>query len=152
MRIVRTKLAGRINPLLFVVIIALILAFTVIYSLTGGDSPETVARRFMTALAEGNVQKLTELSYMGDESKEQVEKQWDYACHVAGPHYIFTYTVKGTVESEPETAAVKLSIIRDANKPGVTDDYYEIPLTKQNGKWLVDVRSLNYKLYPALPK
>jgi len=151
-RTVLLKQAGRINPLFLIVVVAAILAGAVLFSVTGGDTPESTARKFLTALGKGDVKQLTALSYVGNETPAQIEKQWDYACNIAGPYYRYLYQVTGVSAYGTDVAAVKMKLIRDINKQGSSDEDYEIPLLKENGKWLVDVRSLNYKLYPALPK
>lgn len=116
----------------------------------GGDSPTSVANRFLVALAKGDVETLVELSYYeGDESL--LRKQWEYATRVAAPYYRFTWDIVTVKQPTEDSAAVRTSFERSYG-PGSFPERFDIPLRRVNGKWMVDVRLLSRGLYPALPR
>jgi hypothetical protein len=117
-----------------------------------GDSPQTSASQFMSALAEGDVKALTDRSFMDGESAESVMKKWEYATQVASPHYAFAWQAVGQQVNGPDSASVTIQLVRNADSPASYPDKYGIPLVKRDGKWLVDVRALDRKIYPNLPR
>lgn len=145
------KLAGRVSILTLVVCAAVLVGGAIVLLLTVGDSPETAAQEFLSALAKGDVDSLTKLSYMGDEKAEQVKSEWTFAVD-AGKYYRFAYQMLGSNQSDPKDAAVQIKIIRNLGKPASYDENKELPMVKFGGQWLVDVRSMDNELYPALPR
>jgi hypothetical protein len=122
------KLAGRVSVLAVLAIFAVIVGGAVIVLLTTGESPESAATSFLSALAKGDINELTNLSYMANQSPEEVKKKWDFAENVAGPYYRFAYRVTGSNQADANDAV------------------------KVGDKWKVDVRSVNIELFPALPR
>jgi hypothetical protein len=117
--------------------------------LFGGDSPTSVANRFLVALARGDVDTLMDLSYFeGD--RQSLRIQWDYATKVAGPYYRFTWRIVTEKIASEQSAAVKTQFERDYG-PGSYPENIDIPLVKSDGRWKVDVRGLYRRMYPALP-
>jgi hypothetical protein len=142
--------SGRINiGLLIVVACFAILSLVFVFS---QESLNTVASRFMSALSTGDVNALTESSYMGTESKEEVRKQWDYAVNDVAKYYRFTWRITGAMQQSEESGAVRLSVAKNADGPGAYEENFALPLIKVNGKWLIDVRNISRDMYPALPR
>lgn len=141
------RLVGQI--VMGAVVLGLVVLVFVLSAAQG--SPSAVSVKFMEALATGNVDKLTELSYV-EVPKEELRKKWEYALKVAGPTYRFIWTVEPAVQASDTTAAAKLNLTHKTYSAIPMDDKYEIPMVKHDGKWLVDVAGLNREIFPALPR
>jgi len=116
-------------------------------------SPTSIANGFLVALAKGDVAKLTDMTYLGSDSdKESIRKKWDYATTVVSPHYRFVWKTVGESIPDDSSASVRIQLIRNIGSPAAFEEKYEIPLVKQDGKWLVDVRAINRDVYPGLPR
>lgn len=111
------------------------------------ETPTTVGTQFMDALARGDAKKLTELSYLSDGSKDELQKQWEYSV-TYGKYYYFKWEIKGEIVESDTMAKVRMAV--DVGKG--YDEEYELPLDKQDGHWRVDVYGLSRSLYPGLPR
>ena len=139
----------RIHWMVYVGVIgALAVAFLLMFSKAG---PEMVATRFMSALIEGNSDKLTELSYYQGGTKEELRDKWEFSTKVAGRYYVFAWNIKFSKQADDHTAGVAMEVIRNAQSPSSYPENFQLPLVKHEGKWLVDVRSISREMYPALP-
>jgi hypothetical protein len=144
------KKAGGVNWLIILAVAALgALALVFVMS---GDTPQTVANRFMTALAKGDVDTLVELSEASGKTDEELRQDWEFAVKRAGPHYRFRWHVLSSKEADAQTSAVSMWLWRNAMSSGSYEEKYAIPLTKVDGKWKVLVRELNREIYPGLPR
>lgn len=142
--------SGRLNLIvLFGVVGAIVIG---VLFLMGGESPMSVGSRFMAALADGDAAELTELTLLDGQSKDEVRKQWDYAVGVAGIHYAFAYQILNQVQSDDDTASVRMKVWRNARSAGTYDENFALPMVRRDGKWLVDVRGINRAMFPALPR
>ena len=142
--------SGRINIGLLIVIVCIaILSLVYVFS---QESLNTVASRFMSALSTGDVNALTENSYVGTESKDEIHKQWDYAVNDVAKYYRFTWRITGSMQQSEDSGAVRLSVAKNADSPGAYEENFALPVIKVNGKWLVDVRNISRDMYPALPR
>ncbi len=130
------------------VIGALAIAYLLLFSQAG---PEMVATRFMSALVEGNTDKLTELSYYQGGSKKELKDKWDFSTKVAGKYYVFAWKIKFSKLADEKSAGVAMEVIRNAQSPSSYPENFQLPLVKHEGNWLVDVRSISREMYPALP-
>ncbi len=139
--------ASLITLLGFASVIVVILLFTL-----SRESAQSVANRFLVALAEGDVAELTELSSMPGQSKEEIQKAWEYTTGTVGPHYRFTWTITVASEANNKNANVKLQLLRNVGSPQQFEQKLEIPLVRDDRDWKVDVRALNRDLYPGLPR
>ena len=104
----------------------------------------------MDALVRGDVNRLVDLSYTTGESKEQLQKEWEFATQQAGKHYNFGWKITSTTE-QGDVGTVNLSVQRNLG-PGSYDENYSLPMKKVDGKWLVDVGGISREMFPALPK
>jgi len=144
------RVAGmRLNLMWLGVAMALILV--AIFVFAGRGSPTSTAQEFMEALARGDTAKLTDLTYIRNGDKEAMRKGYDFATHEAGQNYSFLWRVKDEHQADANDASVQLSVIRNARGMASFEENFEIPLVRQDGKWLVDVGGINDLLYPALP-
>ncbi len=122
------------------------LVFLILFN---GNSPTEAANQFLSALAAGNDKELMALSwYDGDRSK--LQKEWDFATQVAGKYYSFTWSPI-TAKRSGDSANVEINITKNARKFGSYQEQTAIPLVRKDGKWLVDVKSIDRKMYPDLP-
>jgi hypothetical protein len=127
----------------FAVILALFLIPT--------NSPNVAANRFMSALAEGNVDKLMSLSYYkGDEAR--MRAQWEFAVKECAPYYRFKWRNVGLKEADDKIAGVRMMVQRNLGSGSDYEERYDIPLLKVDGEWLVDVRSISRAMYPGIPR
>jgi hypothetical protein len=144
------KQAGRANWLMVVGLIGIVVVAVIF--LTSGESASSAAGRFMVALGQGKVDDLTKLSFMDGETPEQISKKWEYTTQVVGKFYRFRWQILAETQPQPDQAAVRLWVWRDAQTQSAYEEHYEIPMVKKEGKWLVDVRGLNRTMYPGLPR
>jgi len=119
---------------------------------TGRESLGSVGGRFMSALAKGDVDTLTKMSYLGNEPEDQIRKEWDFAVNTAGKYYNFTFRITGSLQSNDKTGSVNMQLMRDATSAGSYEEVYELPLVKVGDDWKIDVKSISREMYPALPQ
>lgn len=126
------------------VIIGALLLFT-------KEGPAVNGGRFMDALARGDVQKLTELTYLGKKAPDAIRSDWELTTRI-GKHYIFRWRIVDAKESGPTTGALRVMVERNLLSGGSYEEAFGLPMVKENGKWLVDVAGINREMYPALPR
>ncbi len=114
------------------------------------SSPNTAANSFMSALADGDIEKLLLFSYYNGD-REKLRKQWEFSVNEAGKYYVFRWRNVGVKEADDQTAAVKLMVQRNYG-PESYDEKFDLPMVKVDGKWLVDVASVSRALFPAIPR
>ncbi len=147
-RSVRT--AGRISPLTLFGVAAIVLVGVGLF--IAQESVATVGSKFMDALARGDVETLTEMSYMADLPKEEIRKRWDFTINKAAPHYRFTWSITSSDETADNTGNVRLKVMRNVGSGGGYDEKFELPLVKVDDEWKVDVRSISRDMFPGLPR
>jgi len=126
------------------VVVAALFAF-------GRDSAGDAAHDFMSALAKGDVDKLTELSYYPGASKDELKKKWDFTVHKAGKYYRFLGRIVNVTQTDNENAAAVMQITRNADGGGY-EEKFQLPLVKEGDEWKVDVRAISRSMYPGLPR
>lgn len=142
--------AGRANLLVIATIV--MAAFIASALLLGRDSMSSTCGKFLGALAKGDVETLTNLSYLGDKPKDDIKKQWEFTLKEAAPHYRFMYRIENAKEQGPDSGAVSIKFWRNALMGSTYDEPYDIPMVRRDGKWLVDVKGLSRDMFPALPR
>jgi hypothetical protein len=146
----RMKRAGKVH---WMVVIGLMGVLAIIVLLTmSKENPETVASKFLSALAIGDDEKLTELSYYPNGSKDELKRQWQFATKVAAKNYMFFWKIKFTTVADADTASVALEYTRNSLSPASYGENFQLPMVRDKGRWLVDVRSISREMYPALPR
>lgn len=136
------------------IVVALLLIVAAIFGLilTAGESPTTATVVFMNALGKGDVKTLADRSYFNPErSRDDIIKDWTKSIEL-GKYYRFIWKVDSDTRPTPDRATVKMTVMRDVDKGNAYDEPFSLDLIRQNGKWLVDVRSISRQLYPALPR
>lgn len=117
----------------------------------GRDSAGETAAEFMTALGSGNAEKLTDLTFLGTGTKEEMRAKWEFATKRAAPYYRFTWRITNVAESGPNDANVTLQVMRNASASSY-EEKFQLPLVKVKDEWKVDVRSVSSQMYPGLPR
>jgi hypothetical protein len=141
--------SGKISLLSLFAIVALVMvAVVLIFSKKG---PGNAGGQFMDALARGNVNELTQLSYLGNTPKSEIKKQWDFSTGVAGRHYNFSWSITAAT-SVGDSGSVQMSVYRNVTSPGSYAENFSLPMILVNGEWKVDVANISRELYPDLPQ
>lgn len=136
------------------IVISLVVVAAVIFSvfLFSGESPSVASERFMEALAKGDAEALTDMSYFSPERpRDKVLSDWKKTLEIS-KYYRFAWITKSSSSPAPGRASVKMEFTRDADKGSAYSEGFSLDLVQKNGKWLVDVKSLSRELYPALPR
>ena len=140
--------SGRISLVLLASIVSVgLVALLVFFS---GPSPKTAAAEFMSALAKGDVNKLTELSTVHDKSKEEIRKEWELAVKYA-PTYVFLWEISN-VQRQGDTATVRVDLTAALYGTSPYAQPKPLQLQKVNGVWKVDVAEATRDMYPYLPQ
>ena len=130
---------------------AFVLALIFIVAVAG-ESPSTTGAKFMSALAEGDVDKLVELSFLDGSSDEELREKWEYTTKVVGPHYIFQFNIEDSNKQSDDKAVVRMELIRNYGSNTAYPDRFELELMKIGDKWKISVASLDRAIYPGLPR
>jgi hypothetical protein len=141
---------GKVSVTLIIVI-----AFVVglgVMALSTGESPTFVGAKFMQALADGDAETLTDLSYAQDVPREEMLEQWTYATKVVSPYYVFTYEIKGESKPTKGTAIVWMMLTKNAASGAAYPERFELQLLDTEDGWKVDVFALSRDMYPGLPR
>ncbi|AIE86150.1 hypothetical protein [Fimbriimonas ginsengisoli] len=128
------------------------LAIVIAVFFFGRESLTTVGARFMNALAHGDVDTLTKMSYVGNKPPEEMRKDWEFAVNTAGKYYNFSWKITSSAQADATNASIRLQVIRNLTNPGSYEENYQLPLIKVGDEWKVDVRGINREMYPALPR
>lgn len=146
----RMRQSGRVNVIAILAVVAVAMVLVVIFF--SKQSLSTAGGEFMDALTRGDVDKLTELSVVGNETPDEIKKQWQFATQVAGRNYSFKWRVTGETQSSDTSGAVQLSVERNFGSGGSYEQNYALPMVKVGGQWKVDVANVSREMYPGLPK
>jgi hypothetical protein len=143
------RISGRIN--VFVPFAILMVAMVAVVLFFSKSSPTAAGSSFMDALVRGDVNELTELSYLGNTPKSEIQKEWEFATQVAGKHYDFSWSITAST-TLGDSGSVQLSVYRNFGNPGAYPENFSLPMTLVNGQWKVDVANVSRELYPGLPR
>jgi hypothetical protein len=116
------------------------------------ESFTSIGGRFMSALARGDVNTLTDLTYLGKRPKEEIRKDWEFATGTAGKYYNFTYRITSAQQADENNATVTMMVERDIDSGTSYEEKRELPLVKVGNEWKVDVANISRDVYPALPR
>lgn len=142
--------AGRVSPLLLVVVLGL--AAVVVILFMGQKGPTETASRFMDALARGDYETLAKTSVVSGKTEAQLVDEWKFTTQVAGKHYSFRWSITSSRVVDDKTGDVKLQVERNYG-PGSYEENYGLPMLKDaNGDWKVDAGGISSEMYPGLPR
>jgi len=142
--------SGRVSIVGLVCLVGVVL-FGAVF-LLGRESLSVVGGRFMDALARGDVDTLTKMTYLGNETQEDIHKQWEFTCNTAGRYYNFFYHITAASQADPKSGSVQMQVTRDAANPGAYEENFQLPMVKVGDEWKVDVRGISREMYPSLPR
>lgn len=144
------RASGRVNWMI-VVLSAIALAILGLLAFSG-DSPNSVAGKFMKALGQGDVKTLADLSYYSPEQdRSQTEAEWSKTVKL-GKHYVFAWRIVGDTRPAPDRSLVRIAVTKDVSAESSYEENFSLSMFKVGGKWLVDVRAMSRDMYPALPR
>jgi len=141
---------GRANWLVLAGILGAIVV-VVIFTLSG-ESPSSGAGKFMSALADHDLEKLVKYGYMPNETPDTERKKWKYTLERVARYYRFQWDIANSQVIDDKNATVSLTVVRNSTDPGAYDQKFGLPLVKVDGQWLVDVRGIPRDLFPGLPR
>lgn len=145
----RMKRSGRTN-IVVVVTVALVAAVLALF-LLAGNSPSTIASKFLLALSKGDTKTLAENSFMEGLSLSETEERWA-KTYESSKYWVFAYQILDAKDQDANNATVRLDWIKGANSSSAYSEKYELPMVKKDGQWKVDVRGMSREMYPALPR
>jgi hypothetical protein len=116
------------------------------------ESLNSVGGRFMTALAKGDVDTLTKMSFLGKRTPEEIRDMWKFTTGVSGKYYNFRYRITSSRQADANSGTVTMMFTKDAESPSAFEEKREIPLVRVNDEWKVDVANLSRDMYPGLPR
>lgn len=147
----RMRQHGRVNLVALIGVSTLLLLGAALGSALLRESLSSSASKFMDALARGDAETLTDLTYRGDSSREQILDQWKFATQVAGKHYMFRWQILDEKQTDEDQGTVQMFIWRNYG-PSSYEEKYGLELRREEGKWKVDVSGIARNMYPALPR
>jgi len=142
--------SGRVSLVGLFGLIVVIVAVGILFF--GRESLTTVGGRFMGALAKGDVDTLTKMTYLGNKSQEDIRKQWDFACNKAAKYYNFRWKIVAAGQADEKSGSVRMQVVRSADNPSSYEENFQLPLIKVGDEWKVDVKGISREMYPALPR
>lgn len=152
------KQSGRVSLLALLSLVCLVLVAGVL--MFSQEGLGTVGTRFMGALASGDVDQLTKLTYLGNRSQEDIKKAWTFTTTVPGQHYFFRWHLLDSRQADATSGSVRVAVERNIGSGGSYDENYGLQMVKvgpdnqlsPNGTWKVDVGGINREMYPGLPR
>lgn len=142
--------SGRVSIPLLIAVVCLVVTGLVIANARTEDEVKA-GKEWLYAFGEGNLDRITELSFMDGLTPEQKRAEWKKTLDRA-KYYTYVWNVKRSVKTTDTEATITLGFWRNATKGGSYEEKYELPLRKVDGKWLVDVRGISRSMFPALPR
>lgn len=142
------KRSGKTHIVVILGILGIIVTIALVFF--SGESPQTKASKFMTALATANADELAQYSYDETRTEEELKVAWEQSLKDS-KYYRFAWKPDAAVLTNDTLATVKLIVVRN---PGAQsyDENFEIELRKFDGEWKVVVPSISRELYPWLPR
>ena len=140
----------RLNPFVIVGVVCILILLPLFC--ISRKSPGAYAADFMTALGNGDVNKLAELSIIGNDDLATRKKLWQESVDNA-KYYTFTWRITNETDLSDTEAAVTLQMRRNLQlKMGEDEEPYQLKLIKKDGEWKVLVDGMNREIYPYLPR
>ncbi len=117
--------------------------------LSSGQTPQTRAQQFMTALADGDSERLAELSFSRGRTQEELEELWENSTEEA-KHYRFKFKILAAQEPNPNMAQVRMHVWR--GRDASVEDNFQLDMQKVEGEWKVRLEGISREMYPFLPR
>ena len=142
--------SGRVSVLGILGLLSFVLIATLLF--LSRESLNSVGGRFMSALAKGDVDTLTKMTYLGKRSPDEIRTMWTFTTKTAGKYYNFAYRITSSQQSNATNGSVTMQIMRDADSGSAYEEKRELPLLKVGDEWKVDVANISRDIYPGLPR
>ena len=143
------KRSGRVSPLVIIGIICILLIVPLF--VVAKKDPGAAAADFLTALGQGDVDKLAQLSVIGGADEAKRKEMWQTTMK-RSRHYLFVWRITNVVKNTPDSAVATLDFRRNVQlRMGQDSEKFELPLIKKDGDWKVDVQSMDRAMFPGLP-
>ncbi|MFM9873986.1 MAG: hypothetical protein ACKVQS_11040 [Fimbriimonadaceae bacterium] len=124
----------------------LLLAFVF---LSAGDTPQSRAAIFMSALSRGDYKTLADSTIVEGKSKEELEAAWKKTVEDA-KYYRFTFEIRG-MQPTGDTAQIRMGVWRNYT-PGAYDENFGLDMVKKGKRWYVRGNGISREMYPFLPR
>lgn len=145
-----TRRAARVNLIVLLSAIGALVVVVLLFFLPA--SPQTAGTAFMDALARQDSKKLADLSFVQGKEVAEVQKDWEALLNGPAKYYRFYWNHSQTVQSGADIAAVRFQVTRDVDSGMSYEEKFELPMVKKNGAWKVDVRRVDRRMFPFLPR
>lgn len=144
----RMKQAGKTHWMIPAGVLAM--AGVVALVMFAGESPQTTAAAFMSALADGDSKQLAELTFVKGKDKTTLESEWKVATE-RSKFYAFAWKTGSIVTQAKDQVGVRMKVIRlDSVSP--YEENYQLNVVKVDGKWKVLPNTLSREMYPYMPR
>lgn len=142
--------SGRVSLVAVLGVVAVVVVTALLFM--SRESLTSLGGRFMTALSKGDVDTLTEMSYLGNRTPQQIRDEWTFTTKTAGKYYNFRYRITSAREADDKSATVTMMVERDIDSGSSYEEKRELPLVKVGNDWKVDVANISRDVYPSLPR
>ena len=139
------------TSVIVIVVVASLLTFAGL-SMLGGERPIGVVAKFLDALSKKDYETLARLSNAPGFTEEELREEWKRSTTVAGLYFQFLYQIQSETYPTEESAVVLVSFTPEAGSEVSNERRLEVPVSKIDGEWKVDVLALNRDIYPGLPR
>lgn len=143
------KRSGRVSIVGLLGIVAIVALASLLFITR--ESLGSIGGRFMTALAKGDVEQLTKLSYIEGRSPDQLREAWRRATE-AGKHYMFHWRISDSIQPSDDTGSVIVMVERNVDTMMSYEEKFQLPMVRVNGEWKVRANTIPRGMYPALPR
>lgn len=145
--------AGRANLVLAGGLVGLVLVLTFgSLFIFGRQSPEAVTQSFLVALADRDIDRLMELTYLETPSKP-LREQWEFCLNVAATDMPFAWTIGNSRKLNDDRAVVEVYMVEfTVGGAKESDEPFRIPLVRRDGRWQVDLLGVPRSFFPGLPR
>lgn len=118
----------------------------------GRQSPEAVTQSFLVALADRDVDRLMEVTYL-DRPAKPLREQWDFCLNVAAKDMPFAWTIGNSQQLDSDRPVVEVFMVEfSVGGAKESDEPFRIPLVKRDGRWKVDLLGVPRAFFPGLPR
>jgi hypothetical protein len=144
---------GRINIIAIGGLIGLVIVLAAGgFYIFGRQSPEAAVQSFLVALADRDVDRLMEVTYL-DRPTKPLREQWEFCLNVAAKDMPFAWTIGNTQQLDSDRAVVEVFMVEfSVGGAKESDEPFRIPVVRRNGQWRVDLLGVPRTFFPGLPR
>jgi len=116
------------------------------------QTPEVAVQKFMEGLANQDLATLNEYSFLESPSKP-IQDQWKYCFDVAAKGMPFVWRIGESRMTGDDHAVVEVFLVQfSIGGAKESDEAFQIPLVRRNGRWQVDLVGVPRDFFPGLPR